>query len=141
MKDKMDCVIDIGEDLPGSNSSMNNSTIDSKTKSTANSTTNSTTNSTSELTEPKDQQRRSASEALHHGLMRASNFLTEWTPFLLVASYFVFSVSLYAMCTETWIAIFWLVDIKNSMTNADLPGSSISQRISILPEVPYWKHS
>ncbi|KAF2141711.1 glycosyltransferase family 2 protein [Aplosporella prunicola CBS 121167] len=40
---------------------------------------------------------------------KLSDFITDWTPFGLVASYFVFSVCIYMVCTETLISVFWFV--------------------------------
>ncbi|KAF2178607.1 glycosyltransferase family 2 protein [Zopfia rhizophila CBS 207.26] len=40
---------------------------------------------------------------------RASSFVSEWTPFGLVASYFVFSTCLYMYCSDSLIAIFWFI--------------------------------
>lgn len=40
-------------------------------------------------------------------LEKASAWITEWTPFGLVASYFVFSTCLYMVCSDGLIAVFW----------------------------------
>ncbi|KAK8180234.1 nucleotide-diphospho-sugar transferase [Phyllosticta capitalensis] len=40
-------------------------------------------------------------------LQRISAFITEWTPFGLVFSYFVFSISIYMVATHKAIGIFW----------------------------------
>jgi cellulose synthase/poly-beta-1,6-N-acetylglucosamine synthase-like glycosyltransferase len=40
---------------------------------------------------------------------RISGFVHEWTPFLLVTSYFIFSTCLYLICTERLVAVFWFI--------------------------------
>lgn len=45
------------------------------------------------------------SEILREAIGKASAFISEWTPFGLVASYFTFSVCLYMYCSEGLIAI------------------------------------
>lgn len=42
-------------------------------------------------------------------LMKISDFINEWTPFVLVAMYFVFSTCIYMVCTEGMIGVFWFV--------------------------------
>lgn len=42
-------------------------------------------------------------------IQRASAWIHEWTPFMLVVSYFVFSVCLYLICSKKLIAAFWFV--------------------------------
>lgn len=42
-----------------------------------------------------------------------SNILSEWTPLLLVLSYFVFSVCIYLVCSEGFIAVFWFIYVRN----------------------------
>ncbi|KAG4035149.1 hypothetical protein MFRU_002g04930 [Monilinia fructicola] len=50
---------------------------------------------------------------------RASSFLLDWTPFLLIISYFIFSTCLYMFCTPKLIEIFWLIYLStNSYTAA-----------------------
>ncbi|KAH6664460.1 N-acetylglucosaminyltransferas-like protein [Halenospora varia] len=48
-------------------------------------------------------------EKFHLSLHRFSSFVTEWTPFLLVASYYWFSVSLYILFPEKLMAAFWYI--------------------------------
>jgi hypothetical protein len=40
---------------------------------------------------------------------RSSAFIWEWTPFCLVASYFVFSTCIYMVCSEKMIEVLWYV--------------------------------
>ncbi|KAM3085435.1 hypothetical protein ACMFMG_002512 [Clarireedia jacksonii] len=59
------------------------------------------------------------STGLISSVSRASNFLLDWTPFLLIVSYFIFSTCLYMFCTPKLIEIFWLIYLTtNSYTAA-----------------------
>jgi hypothetical protein len=40
---------------------------------------------------------------------RSSAFIWEWTPFCLVASYFIFSICIYMVCSEKMIEVLWYV--------------------------------
>ncbi|KAF2657855.1 glycosyltransferase family 2 protein [Lophiostoma macrostomum CBS 122681] len=40
---------------------------------------------------------------------RSSAIVWEWTPFILVSSYFVFSTCIYMVCSEKMIEVFWYV--------------------------------
>ena len=40
-------------------------------------------------------------------MRETASLIHEWTPFLLVLSYFIFSTSLYIFCSERLIDIFW----------------------------------
>ncbi|TGO59426.1 hypothetical protein BOTNAR_0162g00060 [Botryotinia narcissicola] len=61
----------------------------------------------------------SKSVALCNHVSRASAFLLDWTPFLLIISYFIFSTCLYMFCTLKLIEIFWLIYLStNSYTAA-----------------------
>jgi cellulose synthase/poly-beta-1,6-N-acetylglucosamine synthase-like glycosyltransferase len=40
---------------------------------------------------------------------KLSAFISDWTPFGLVVSYFIFSTCLYTYCSEALIAIFWFI--------------------------------
>lgn len=56
-------------------------------------------------------------------LMKATgSFIEEWTPFLLVASYFAFSISMYTFCTGTLITMFWFIYLT---TNFYIAGSTV----------------
>jgi cellulose synthase/poly-beta-1,6-N-acetylglucosamine synthase-like glycosyltransferase len=46
---------------------------------------------------------------LQYYLASVSNFISEWTPFLLVGSYFWFSVALYVFFPSWTMAIFWYI--------------------------------
>lgn len=64
-------------------------------------------------------------------LPRLSDFIQEWTPFLLVVSYFVFSTCLYMVCTDALITIFWFIYLA---TNFYIAGSTVLEAfMSITP--------
>ena len=57
------------------------------------------------------------------------NFVHEWTPFLLVSSYFVFSTCMYTFCTEQLISIFWFIYLT---TNFYIAGSTVLEAVMSL---------
>ncbi|KAF2792670.1 glycosyltransferase family 2 protein [Melanomma pulvis-pyrius CBS 109.77] len=60
-----------------------------------------------------------------------SAFISEWTPFGLVASYFVFSTCLYMYCSDGMIAIFWFIYM---CTNFYIAGATVLEAfMSITP--------
>ncbi|KAL6708732.1 hypothetical protein ACN47E_002428 [Coniothyrium glycines] len=60
-----------------------------------------------------------------------SIFVSDWTPFGLVASYFVFSVCFYIYCSERLIAIFWFIYM---CTNFYIAGTTVLEAFfSIIP--------
>ena len=61
--------------------------------------------------------------ALLLALRRTEAFVKEWTPFTLVASYFVFSTCLYMLCDGELISIFWFIYL---ITNFYIAGSTVS---------------
>ncbi|KAF2263613.1 N-acetylglucosaminyltransferas-like protein [Lojkania enalia] len=62
---------------------------------------------------------------------RASTFISDWTPFGLVSSYFVFSTCLYMYCTERLIAIFWFIYM---CTNFYIAGATVLEAfMSVTP--------
>ena len=64
-------------------------------------------------------------------------FVHEWTPFLLVLSYFVFSICLYMFCTEKLISIFWFIYLT---TNFYIAGSTVLEALmSLEPTRDAWK--
>jgi cellulose synthase/poly-beta-1,6-N-acetylglucosamine synthase-like glycosyltransferase len=64
-------------------------------------------------------------------LAKASSFISEWTPFGLVASYYVFSVCLYMYCSNGLIAIFWFIYM---CTNFYIAGTTVLEAFfSITP--------
>jgi hypothetical protein len=64
-------------------------------------------------------------EATVHNLMKAVGaYVDEWTPCLLVTSYFVFSVSMYTFCTESLITMFWFIYLT---TNFYIAGSTVME--------------
>lgn len=62
---------------------------------------------------------------------KVSAFISEWTPFGLVASYFVFSTCLYMYCSDGLIAIFWFIYM---CTNFYIAGATVLEAfMSITP--------
>jgi len=62
---------------------------------------------------------------------RFSAFISDWTPFTLVVSYFWFSVALYTLCPPELIAIFWYIFM---ITNFYIAGSTVFEAfMSITP--------
>lgn len=53
-------------------------------------------------------------------------FIKVWTPFMLVASYFVFSTCLYALCDGELISIFWFIYLA---TNFYIAGSTVIEAV------------
>ena len=69
--------------------------------------------------------------ALQYTFRRVEAFIQEWTPFLLVSSYFVFSTCLYMICNGNLISIFWFIYLT---TNFYIAGSTVVEAImSITP--------
>ena len=58
-----------------------------------------------------------------------ASFVHEWTPFVLVTSYFVFSICLYMFCTEHLIDMFWFTYLN---TNFFIAGSTFLEAITSL---------
>jgi cellulose synthase/poly-beta-1,6-N-acetylglucosamine synthase-like glycosyltransferase len=64
-------------------------------------------------------------------LERFSTFISDWTPFGLVASYYVFSVCLYMYCSDSLIAVFWFIYM---CTNFYIAGTTVLEAFfSITP--------
>ncbi|KAF2876452.1 N-acetylglucosaminyltransferas-like protein [Massariosphaeria phaeospora] len=64
-------------------------------------------------------------------LNRNSTLISDWTPFGLVASYFVFSTCLYMYCSENLIAVFWFIYM---CTNFYIAGATVLEAfMSITP--------
>ncbi|CAA9964660.1 hypothetical protein CFE70_008311 [Pyrenophora teres f. teres 0-1] len=62
---------------------------------------------------------------------RMSAFVQEWTPFGLVASYYIFSVCMYMYCSNGLIAIFWFIYMA---TNFYIAGMTVLEAFfSITP--------
>jgi cellulose synthase/poly-beta-1,6-N-acetylglucosamine synthase-like glycosyltransferase len=55
-----------------------------------------------------------------------SAFIQEWTPFVLVLSYFVFSTCLYMICTAQLITTFWFIYL---ITNFYIAGSTVVEAV------------
>ena len=68
---------------------------------------------------------------LRTAISKTEGFIKEWTPFLLVASYFIFSTCLYMICSGRMISIFWFIYLT---TNFYIAGSTVVEAImSISP--------
>ncbi len=68
---------------------------------------------------------------LYDARTKIQAFIMEWTPFLLVTSYFAFSISLYMICTDQLVAIFWWIYLA---TNFYIAGSTVLEAVmSITP--------
>lgn len=64
-------------------------------------------------------------------MRKVSPFISDWTPFGLVASYYVFSVCLYMYCDDGLIAIFWFIYM---CTNFYIAGATVLEAFfSITP--------
>lgn len=64
-------------------------------------------------------------------MQNTGSFIEEWTPFLLVASYFVFSVAMYTFCTDNLIECFWFIYLT---TNFYIAGSTVVEAlVSLTP--------
>ncbi|KAF2644162.1 N-acetylglucosaminyltransferas-like protein [Massarina eburnea CBS 473.64] len=78
-------------------------------------------------TPPNSRDRKDAKDALEN----TSAFISEWTPFGLVASYFIFSTCLYMYCNDNLIAIFWFIYM---CTNFYIAGATVLEAfMSITP--------
>lgn len=70
-------------------------------------------------------------------IKNVGGFIHEWTPFLLVMSYFVFSTCLYMFCTEQLISVFWFIYLT---TNFYIAGSTVLEALmSLAPTRDAWK--
>ena len=57
------------------------------------------------------------------------DLIQEWTPFLLVVSYFVFSISLYTICSQKWMKAFWFIYL---CTNTYIAGATVVEALQSL---------
>jgi DMAP1-binding Domain len=71
------------------------------------------------ISSPSFKQPRSA---LIQAFTKTEAFIREWTPFLLVSSYFIFSTCLYMLCNGELISIFWFIYL---FTNFYIAGSTV----------------
>ncbi|KAF2757840.1 N-acetylglucosaminyltransferas-like protein [Pseudovirgaria hyperparasitica] len=62
---------------------------------------------------------------------RVSQFIHEWTPFLLVSSYFPFSVCLYLVCSQTFVEVFFFIYLATNFYVA--AGTVLEAFFSITP--------
>jgi hypothetical protein len=60
--------------------------------------------------------------ALIRAFTKTEVFIKEWTPFLLVSSYFIFSTCLYMLCNGELVSIFWFIYL---VTNFYIAGSTV----------------
>ena len=60
-------------------------------------------------------------EALWRFALETESFIHDWTPLLLVMSYFTFSICLYMFCTEALVDMFWFFYL---ITNFYIAGSA-----------------
>src|SRR6266516_4770049 len=69
--------------------------------------------------------------SIHNATTKVLTFIQEWTPFLLVLSYFIFSICLYMVCTEKLVAVFWFIYMT---TNFYIAGTTVLEAfVSISP--------
>ena len=57
---------------------------------------------------------------------KTESFIHEWTPFLLVTLYFMFSICLYLFCTERFIDMFWFFFLT---ANFYIAGSTVLEAL------------
>ena len=62
-------------------------------------------------------------------LQQTGSFIHEWTPFLLVTSYFTFSICLYMFCSAALIDMFWFLYL---ITNFYIAGSAALEAVMSL---------
>lgn len=58
----------------------------------------------------------------HSSLKALASCIQDWTPLLLVVSYFVFSTAMYTFCTQTVISMFWFFYLS---ANFYIAGSTV----------------
>lgn len=68
----------------------------------------------------------SSSQTPGHIIRILEKVVKEYTPFCLVASYFIFSTSLYLICTPHLIALFWFIYL---ITNFYIAGSTVLEAL------------
>lgn len=68
----------------------------------------------------------SSSQTLGNVVRKLEQFVREYTPFCLVASYFIFSTSLYLICTPLLISLFWFIYL---ITNFYIAGSTVLEAL------------
>lgn len=70
-------------------------------------------------------------DVLRIGFARVEALVQDWSPFLLVVSYFVFSICMYMICTPGLIACFWFIYLT---TNFYIAASTVVEAVmSITP--------
>jgi len=63
---------------------------------------------------------------LFNAAARVENFINKWTPFVLTASYFIFSTCVYMICSPELITIFWFIYLT---TNFYIAGSTVVEAV------------
>ncbi|KAF2430507.1 hypothetical protein EJ08DRAFT_687795 [Tothia fuscella] len=63
---------------------------------------------------------------------RLSSYIQEWTPFVLVVCYFAFSISIYMVCNEHILAIFWFIYLA---LNFYIAASTVLEAFLSLPPI------
>ena len=66
------------------------------------------------------------SSHLLEALARVQNFVNEWTPLILITSYFIFSTCLYLICSPELITIFWFIYL---VSNFYIAGSTVIEAV------------
>lgn len=64
--------------------------------------------------------------SIRNATTKVEAFIQDWTPFLLVASYFTFSTCLYMICTPALISVFWFIYLT---VNFYIAGSTVVEAI------------
>ena len=65
---------------------------------------------------------REIASEIHHAFDWTGELIQEWTPFLLVASYFIFSTCFYMICPPELTKIFWFVYL---LANSYIAGATV----------------
>lgn len=66
---------------------------------------------------------------LFQAIAKVETFVNVWTPFTLVASYFIFSTCLYMICSPELITIFWFIYL---ISNFYIAGSTVVEAVMSL---------
>jgi cellulose synthase/poly-beta-1,6-N-acetylglucosamine synthase-like glycosyltransferase len=71
-------------------------------------------------------------DRLYNAVGRLENFIQEWTPCLLVVSYFIFSTCIYMIVTPELILIFWFIYLT---TNFYIAGATVVEAFMSLTPI------
>jgi cellulose synthase/poly-beta-1,6-N-acetylglucosamine synthase-like glycosyltransferase len=81
---------------------------------------------------PLSPSRPSLIQRVNHFFSDVGEFVQEWTPFLIVLSYFIFSTCLYMICSQKWMQAFWFTYLA---TNTYIATATVIEALeSIGPE-------